>query len=110
MAHVSTMEKLGITAPCFSLPNLNAVVKEQTVSLETFEEYPALLVVFICNHCPYVVHIRDSFVGFVFEYHEKSLGIVASSSNDVESYPDDSPEQMTEDTVKFCYPFPYLLD
>ena len=110
MAHISTMEKLGITAPCFSLPNLNAVVKEQTVSLETFEEYPALLVVFICNHCPYVVHIRDSFVSFVSEYHEKGLGVVAISSNDVESYPDDSPEQMTEDAAKYSYPFPYLFD
>jgi peroxiredoxin len=104
------MEKLGIPAPGFSLPNLNAVVKEQTVSLETFEEYPALLVVFICNHCPYVVHIRDSFVSFVSEYDEKGLGVVAISSNDVESYPDDSPEQMTEDAVKYSYPFPYLFD
>ena len=110
MAHISTMEKLGIPAPGFSLPNLNAVVKGQTVSLETFEEYPALLVVFICNHCPYVVHIRDSFVSFVSEYDEKGLGVVAISSNDVESYPDDSPEQMTEDAVKFSYPFPYLFD
>ena len=110
MAHISTMEKLGIPAPGFSLPNLNAVVKEQTVSLETFEEYPALLVVFICNHCPYVVHIRDSFVSFVSEYDEKGLGVVAISSNDVESYPDDSPEQMTEDAVKYSYPFPYLFD
>ena len=76
MAHISTMEKLGIPAPGFSLPNLNAVVKEQTVSLETFEEYPALLVVFICNHCPYVVHIRESFVIFVSEYDEKGLGVV----------------------------------
>lgn len=110
MAHISTMEKLGIPAPGFSLPNLNAVVKEQTVSLGTFEEYPALLVVFICNHCPYVVHIRDSFVSFVSEYHEKGLGVVAISSNDVESYPDDSPEQMTEDAFKYSYPFPYLFD
>ena len=78
--------------------------------METFEKYPALLVVFICNHCPYVVHIRDSFVGFVSEYHEKGLGVVAISSNDVESYPDDSPEQMTEDAVKYSYPFPYLFD
>ena len=98
MAHISTMAKLGIPAPGFSLPNLNAAVKEQTVSLETFEEYTALLVVFICNHCHYVVHFRDSFVGFVSEFHEKSLGVVVISSNDVESYPDDSPEQMTEDT------------
>ena len=110
MAHISTMEKLGIPAPSFILPNLNAVVKGQTVSLETFEEYPALLVVFICNHCPYVVHIRDSFVSFVSEYDEKGLGVVAISSNDVKNFPDDSPEQMTEDAVKFSYPFPYLFD
>ena len=110
MAHISTMEKLGLPAPGFSLQNLNAVVNEQTVSLETFEEYPALLVVFICNHCPYVVHIRDSFVSFVSEYHEKGLGVVAISANDVESYPDDSPEKMTEDDAKYSYPFPYLFD
>ena len=78
--------------------------------METFEKYPALLVVFICNHSPYVVHIRDSFVSFVSEYHEKGLGVVAISSNDVESYPDDSPEKMTEDAVKYSYPFPYLFD
>ena len=78
--------------------------------METFEKYPALLVIFIRNHYPYVVHIRDSFVGFGSEYHEKSLGVVAISSNDVESFPDDSPEQMTEDAVKYSYPFPYLFD
>ena len=78
--------------------------------METFEKYPALLVVFICNHCPYVVHIRDSFVSFVSEYHEKGLGVVAIISNDVESYPDDSPEQITEDAVKYSYSFPYLFD
>ena len=77
--------------------------------METFEKYPALLVVFICNHSHYVVHIRDSFVGFVSEFHEKGLRVVAISSNDVESYPDDSPEQMTEDSVKFfSYSIIYL--
>ena len=110
MAHISTMEKLGLPAPDFSLQNLNAGINEKTVSLETFEEYSALLVAFICNHCPYVVHIRDSFVSFVSEYHEKALGVVAISANDVDSYPDDSPEQMTEDAVKYSYPFPYLFD
>ena len=109
MAHISTMEKLGLPAPGFSLQNFNAGVNEQTVSLETFEEYPALLVAFICNHCPYVVHIRDSFVSFVSEYDEKGLGVVAISSNDVESYPDDSPEQMTEDAVKIFLPIPLFI-
>ena len=78
--------------------------------METFEIYPALLVVFICNHFPYVVHFRDSFIGFVSEFHKKGLGVVAISSNDVESYPDDNPEQMNEDAVKYSYPFPYLFD
>ena len=110
MAHLSTMEKLGSPAPSFSLTNFNSVVKGRTVSLLNFEEYFALLVVFMCNHCPYVVHIRDSFLSFVSEYHEKGLGVVAINSNDVESYPDDSPEQMTEDAVKYSYQFPYLFD
>jgi len=79
--------------------------------LETFEKYPALLVVFICNHCPYVVHIRDSFVGFVSEYQEiVLLDVITISSHDIESYPDNSPEQMTENAVKYSYPFPYLFD
>lgn len=110
MAHKSTMEKLGLSAPGFVLQNFNVGTGEQTVSLETFKEYPALLVVFICNHCPYVVHIRESFVSFVSDYQEKGLGVVAISSNDVESYPDDSPEKMSDDAAKYSYPFPYLFD
>ena len=110
MAHLSTMEKLGSPAPDFSLKNMNSVLGETTVSLGNFKKYPALLVAFICNHCPYVVHIRISFVNFVSEYEKKGLGVVAISANDVESYPDDSPEKMTEDAVKYSYPFPYLFD
>ena len=110
MAHISTMVKLGIPAPNFNLKNLNEGVGEKIVSLETFKDWHSLLVAFICNHCPYVLHIRDSFVSFVSEYHKKGLGVVAINSNDVESFPDDSPEKMTDDAEKFSYPFPYIFD
>ncbi len=110
MAHSSTMEKLGSAAPKFDLENFNTSFSEKIVSLETFRNYPALLVVFICNHCPYVIHIRDSFINFSNEYESKGLGIVAISSNDVLSYPDDSPEKMREDSLRYSYPFPYLFD
>ena len=110
MAHSSTMEKLGSPAPGFDLQNFNTGYSDNMVSLETFKNYPALLVVFICNHCPYVIHIRDSFISFSTEYESKGLGVVAISSNDVVSYPDDSPEKMRDDALKYAYPFPYLFD
>ena len=110
MAHISTMERLGTSAPEFELQNFNTDYKEKMVSLVNFENYPALLVVFICNHCPYVIHIRDSFLDFSNEYQSKGLGIVAISSNDILSYPDDSPEKMRDDALKYAYPFPYLFD
>ena len=110
MAHISTMEKLGSAAPDFSLPNMNTTLKQKIVSLENFETYSALLVVFICNHCPYVVHIRDSFVDFVSEFSKRGLGVVAISSNDIENYPDDGPDKMTEEAFKYSYTFPYLFD
>ena len=110
MAHSSTMEKLGSSAPGFALQNYNNRFSDKIVSLETFINYPALLVVFICNHCPYVIHIRDSLIGFSTEYESKGLGIVAINSNDVFSYPDDSPEKMRNDALKYVYPFHYLFD
>ena len=110
MAHISTMERLGTSAPGFELQNFNNDYNEKMVSLENFQNYPALLVVFICNHCPYVIHIRDSFLDFSNEYQSKGLGIIAISSNDILSYPDDSPEKMRDDAIKYAYPFPYLFD
>ena len=110
MAHISTMERLGTSAPGFELQNFNTGYSEKIVSLENFENHPALLVVFICNHCPYVIHIRDSFLSFSNEYQSKGLGIIAISSNDILSYPDDSPEKMKDDALKYAYPFPYLFD
>ena len=110
MAHSSTMANLGSSAPEFVLQNFNTVYSANMVSLETVKNYPALLIVFICNHCPYVIHIRDSFLTFSNEYESKGLGIVAISSNDVLNYPDDSPEKMRDDSLKYAYPFPYLFD
>ena len=110
MAHSSTMEKLGSQAPDFELKNWNPLLEQDTYGLSSFEDQPSLLVTFFCNHCPYVVHLRDSFVDFSREYQQKGLAVVAISSNDVETYPEDRPEKMNEDARNYSYPFPYLYD
>jgi peroxiredoxin len=107
MAVTSTMLPLGTRAPEFDLPD---TVREGRVSLSQFADAPALLVVFMCNHCPYVKHIRETFVELVKEYQSRGVAVVAISSNDVESHPDDSPEHMAEEAKKFGYTFPYLYD
>ena len=103
----STMLELGIEAPYFSLQD---VVTGNTVTLDDYKDKRGLLVLFICNHCPYVKMIKQEFVKFASEYMPRGLGIVAISSNDVENYPDDSPEKMKEDAELFGYQFPYLFD
>ena len=102
----STMLPLGSQAPDFSLPNVDG----KTVSLSDFADNRALLVMFICNHCPFVIHLRKDLVTFAKEYQEKGLGIVAISSNDAESYPQDGPDQMKQEARTHGYPFPYLYD
>ena len=104
------MEEMGSPALDFSLPNTNPEVGGPSVSLGELKEHPALLVAFICNHCPYVIHIRDSFVSFVSDYQDKGLAVVAICANDVRTHPDDSPKKMAEEASKFSYPFPYLYD
>jgi peroxiredoxin len=106
MAVTSTMLPLGTKAPEFNLPDTAG----NTVSLSGFKDAPAMLVVFMCNHCPYVKHIREAFVALVKEYQAKGAAIVGINSNDVETYPDDSPELMAAEVKKFGYPFPYLYD
>jgi len=103
----STMLELGTKAPDFSLPN---VVTGKTVTLSDYKDKEAMLVIFMCNHCPYVKNIKEGLVEFAEDYADRSLGIVAISSNDIENYPDDSPEKMAEEAQKFGYPFPYLYD
>lgn len=103
----STMLDLGTEAPHFSL---NDVVSGKTYSPKGFKGNKAFLVMFICNHCPYVKLIKEALVDYASDYMPKGVGIVAISSNDVENYPEDSPEKMKEDAQKYGYPFPYLYD
>jgi thiol-disulfide isomerase/thioredoxin len=78
--------------------------------LEDFSDAPALLVMFICNHCPYVKHIRDALAKFCREYQGKGLAVVGINSNDAEKYPDDSPAMMKAEVAAAGYTFPYLFD
>lgn len=103
----STMLELGTKAPEFKLPD---VISGKTYDPKKFRGNKALLVIFICNHCPYVKLIKEALVEYASDYMPKGVGIVAVSSNDVENYPQDSPEKMKEDAEKFGYPFPYLYD
>lgn len=103
----STMLPLGTRAPEFRLPD---TVSGREVALADFVEKPVLVVMFICNHCPYVKHVRESLATFAREYQSKGVGIVAISSNDVTSHPDDSPDRMKAEAAEAGYSFPYLFD
>jgi len=102
----STMAPLGMQAPDFTLPDAHG----KSYSLSDFREAPALLVAFICAHCPYVVHIRTEFASFAREYQAKGLAVVAVASNDVAQYPQDGPEGMAREAEEAGYAFPYLFD
>lgn len=102
----STMLDLGTKAANFSLPEPST---GQTVSLADFEGKP-LLVVFSCNHCPFVLHILDSFTAFADEYSEKGLSVAMINANDVAHYPDDSPEKMVDLVNQYNIGFHYLYD
>lgn len=104
------MLDLGTVAPDFSLPNANQSLGKERVSLSDFKDSPALLVAFVCNHCPYVIHIRHVFTDFVREYQAKGLAVVAISSNDASSHPDDSPQKMAEEADQHGFTYPYLFD
>ena len=103
----STMLALGTEAPDFSLPE---PATGETVSLADFQDAPALLVMVLSNHCPFVKHVADALGEFGGEYQEKGLAIVAINANDAASYPDDSPEKMVEEVDRRGYTFPYLFD
>ena len=100
------MLPLGTQAPNFSLINTDS----QTVSLSDFSGKPALLVMFICNHCPFVKHIAEELSVLGREYQSRGAGIVAISSNDSTKHPEDSPEQMVHESENRGYVFPYLFD
>ncbi len=102
----STMLPIGTEAPPFELPDTAG----NAICISDFEDAPALLVVFMSNHCPYVKHIRASFVELVREYQNRGVAVVAINANDVEAYPDDRPELMARDAETYGYTFPYLYD
>jgi len=102
----STMLPLGTKAPPFSL----ASVDGRMVSLDDFKSAPALLVAFICNHCPFVKHVAAGFGQLAREYQAKGAAVVAINSNDPIGYPADSPEQMVHEVENRGYTFPYLFD
>ncbi|MEE9138634.1 MAG: thioredoxin family protein [candidate division NC10 bacterium] len=107
MAISSTMElPIGAKAPDFSLPNIDGKI----ISLKDFADAPTLLVMFICNHCPYVQHLREHLAQLVKEYQAEGVAVVGINSNDVERYPDDAPDKMAEVAKRYGFTFPYLLD
>ncbi len=103
----STMAPLGMKAPNFQLPD---VVSGRSVSLDDFETAPALLVMFICNHCPYVKHVREHLAQLVREYQARGVAVVGISSNDVAQFAEDGPDGMKQEARIMGYTFPYLYD
>lgn len=103
----STMTPLGTPAPDFELPD---VVSGQLMSLERLRGEVATVVMFICNHCPYVQHVNPELVRVAGDYASRGVSFVGISSNDIGQYPDDAPERMAEVALEVGYPFPYLYD
>jgi peroxiredoxin len=102
----STMLPLGTAAPDFKLPDTNGT----TVALADFRGQPALLVIFMCNHCPYVKHLRAGLAQLARDYRPRGAAIVGINANDVANYPEDRPAKMKEEVKAAGYLFPYLYD
>jgi peroxiredoxin len=102
----SMMLALGTKAPDFRLPDTDG----RSVSLSDFAGAKALLVMFLCNHCPFVKHVQKELVRLANDYRGRGAGIVAISSNDAAAYPQDGPEAMKAEKARVGYPFPYLFD
>lgn len=102
----STMLPLGTQAPDFTLTNTDG----QSVSLSDFRDKKALVIIFMCNHCPYVKHVAPELTRVSNEYMPKGVGFLGVSSNDVVAHPEDSPEMMKAEAEKQGYKFPYLYD
>lgn len=97
---------LGTQAPQFCLPDTEG----RLIALEDFAGAPALLVIFLCNHCPYVKHIADKLAELAREYQSRGVAVVGINSNDIEHFPEDAPEKMREEVQRRGYSFPYLFD
>ncbi len=98
---------IGFNAPGFTLPD---VVSGKNISLEDLRGKKATVVMFICNHCPYVVHVRQELVKLANDYIPRNISFVAISSNDIANYPEDAPDKMRELALTMKFPFPYLYD
>lgn len=103
----TTQIPLGFKAPEFKLPN---VIDNQLYGLKDLAKKNGLVVMFICNHCPFVVHVLDEIILIAKQYQKKDIGFVAISSNDIVNYPDDSPEKMKILAIDKQFSFPYLYD
>ena len=106
MAMQSAMLELGTPAPAFSLPD---VVSGQTISIDTFDA-KAILIMFICRHCPFVVHVQKELARLGRDYEPKGVRIVAISANDADAYPDDRPERLREMAIEQEFVFPFCHD
>lgn len=107
MAMESTMLPLGTPAPAFELCD---VVSGRTYSLNSFSDKTALLIMFICRHCPYVVHVEQELAKIGRDYLDTGLGILAISSNDTGGYPDDAPPKLKEMAQRLGFTFPFCHD
>lgn len=103
----STMLNLGTKAPSFALPD---TISDSIKTLDELKSDRATVVMFICNHCPYVIHVNEELVRLAKDYDSKGVSFVAISSNDVVNYPMDGPELMKKHAATVGYPFPYLYD
>ena len=103
----SNMIPLGTPAPGFSLPD---TVSGNTFDLQELKGDMGTVIMFICNHCPFVKHVNSGIVDLARDYQSRGISFIAISSNDVENYPDDSPELMTKNARAEGYTFPYLYD
>ena len=106
----SSMIELGTRAPRFLLPNTNPNYPAANVSLSDLAQSKGIVIAFICNHCPYVVHLKSSFSAFAKRYQAQGIAVAAISANDVTTHPADAPAEMTADAVRYDYSFPYLYD
>jgi len=98
---------LGFKAPAFSLPD---TISGKILTYDDIRGERGTLVMFICNHCPFVIHVHEQLISIANDYKNKGIGFVAISSNDVVNYPQDSPELMKELAAELSFPFPYLYD
>lgn len=100
------MLPLGTPAPAFTLPSTDGA----TVSLTDFDGAPALLVMFLCAHCPYVKHVQQALTEFAFEYQQRGVAVAGICSNDARSQPDDAPAELARQKDQVGFTFPYLID